>query len=78
MDFFCSAAKDAKIRLLLDGLPLTDEILIPSTSSPHVWTHLTDIAGCSLTEGKHVLTLCTAETGLMNYVYLEFVMKKGE
>ena len=73
IDFFCSAAQDAKVQLEMDGAAVTEEIAIPSTTSPHVWTHLAGIAHCSLKEGLQVLTLRTVETGLMNYVYLEFV-----
>ena len=73
VDFFASAAKDASIELLVDGEPVTGEIALSSTGSPHIWTRYNGIAELELEEGQKVLTLRSVRTGLMNYVYLEFV-----
>lgn len=76
VDFFCSARYDGGISISIDGVDKTGEIFIPTTTHPHIWNHLTNIAVMNLEAGIHVLTLKTVRTGLMNYAYLEFIRRK--
>ncbi len=76
VDFFCSARYDGGISISVDGVDETGEIMIPSTTHPHIWNHLTNITVMHLEAGLHVLTLKTVRTGLMNYAYLEFIRRE--
>ncbi len=69
------------ISLDLDGRPLTQELLIPSTYNEndtlawrqwHHWNRVDSLATVQLRKGIHVLTLKTVTKGNMNYDYLDF------
>lgn len=69
-----------KISLDIDGQDETDPIAVSSTyieDDPLEWRqwhhwNIAEIAKTKLTEGVHVLTLHTLETGEMNYCFLDF------
>ncbi|MDR0429796.1 MAG: carbohydrate-binding protein [Tannerellaceae bacterium] len=72
IQLLCSAAKDGAISLSIDGKDVTGTLGIPSTTSPHIWNLINNLAEVHLERGRHILTLHTKETGSMNYAWLDF------
>lgn len=79
-----TASGNGRIELEIDGKPLSQELLIPSTRNPqetvawrqwHHWNHIDSLTSVHLKKGKHILTLKTRENGNMNYDYIEFKLK---
>jgi len=73
INFLCSAAQDGAISLSMDGKDLGGLLNIPSTTSPHIWTRLDNLATVALTQGTHVISLFTQKTGGMNYAWFDFI-----
>jgi hypothetical protein len=75
VNFLCSAAADGAISLSADGKDLAGTLNIPSTTSPHIWTRIDNLATVSLVKGIQVISLFTQKTGGMNYAWFEFILK---
>lgn len=75
--FYSSPREHAAVALCWDDAALCT--LEPEqTGHPHLWNYAR-LARVTLEKGVHVLTLCTARIGLMNYGYLFFELTtKGE
>jgi hypothetical protein len=86
VDLMYTASGDGGIALDMDGKPLTEELLVPSTRNEkesvewrqwHHWNRKNALATVKLTKGIHVLTLKTVSNGNMNYDFLEFRLIKN-
>ncbi|KAA6339149.1 hypothetical protein EZS27_012901 [termite gut metagenome] len=73
--FFFSAEVDGAISLSVDGKDVTGVLQIPSTSSPHKWNRIDNLAKVQLKKGTRILTLHTKEAGKMNYAWFDFSLK---
>jgi hypothetical protein len=75
-----TAARDGAIAVTVDDDPVGEVVDVPGTAGDddiawrrhHHWALLPPFRVPALSTGRHVLTLHTVRTGLMNYAYLDF------